>query len=71
MALSSMTGFARSSGASGPYTFEWELKSVNAKGFDLRLRLPPGQGKQAEILGHGPEAAPAVVEVLRRAGLVA
>jgi uncharacterized protein (TIGR00255 family) len=42
MALSSMTGFARSQGASGPYTFEWELKSVNAKGYDLRLRLPPG-----------------------------
>lgn len=42
MALSSMTGFARSHGASGPYTFEWEMKSVNAKGFDLRLRLPPG-----------------------------
>jgi uncharacterized protein (TIGR00255 family) len=42
MALSSMTGFARSHGASGPYTFEWELKSVNAKGFDLRMRLPPG-----------------------------
>jgi len=42
MALSSMTGFARSHGGSGPYTFEWELKSVNAKGFDLRLRLPQG-----------------------------
>jgi uncharacterized protein (TIGR00255 family) len=42
MALSSMTGFARSHGTSGPYTFEWELKSVNAKGFDLRMRLPPG-----------------------------
>jgi uncharacterized protein (TIGR00255 family) len=42
MVLSSMTGFARSHGASGPYTFEWELKSVNAKGFDLRLRLPQG-----------------------------
>src|ERR1700744_636294 len=42
MALSSMTGFARSHGASGPYTFEWELNSVNAKGFDLRMRLPPG-----------------------------
>jgi uncharacterized protein (TIGR00255 family) len=42
MALSSMTGFARSHGASGPYAFEWELKSVNAKGFDLRMRLPPG-----------------------------
>src|ERR1700716_343774 len=42
MALSSMTGFARSHGTSGPYAFDWELKSVNAKGFDLRLRLPPG-----------------------------
>jgi len=42
MALSSMTGFARSHGTSGPYAFEWELKSVNAKGFDFRLRLPPG-----------------------------
>ena len=42
MALSSMTGFARSHGASGPYAFEWELKSVNAKGFDFRVRLPAG-----------------------------
>jgi uncharacterized protein (TIGR00255 family) len=42
MALSSMTGFARSRGASGPYAFEWELKSVNAKGLDFRTRLPPG-----------------------------
>ncbi|HEY0219159.1 MAG TPA: YicC/YloC family endoribonuclease [Afipia sp.] len=42
MALSSMTGFARSHGNSGPYAFEWELKSVNAKGLDFRMRLPPG-----------------------------
>jgi electron transfer flavoprotein beta subunit len=35
-----------------------------------RLVLPPGQGKQAEILGHGPEAAPAVVDVLRRIGVL-
>jgi uncharacterized protein (TIGR00255 family) len=42
MALSSMTGFARSHGVSGAYAFEWEVRSVNAKGFDLRLRLPPG-----------------------------
>jgi len=42
MALSSMTGFARSHDASGAYAFEWELRSVNAKGFDFRLRLPPG-----------------------------
>jgi uncharacterized protein (TIGR00255 family) len=61
MVLSSMTGFARSHGASGPYTFEWELKSVNAKGFDLRLRLPQGwdeleafaKKRAAELLSRG------------------
>jgi uncharacterized protein (TIGR00255 family) len=38
----SMTGFARASGAAPPYRWSWELKTVNAKGLDLRLRLPPG-----------------------------
>jgi uncharacterized protein (TIGR00255 family) len=42
MALSSMTGFARSHGVSASYAWSWELKSVNAKGLELRLRLPPG-----------------------------
>ncbi len=42
MALSSMTGFARGQGVAGPYAWSWEIKSVNAKGLDLRLRLPPG-----------------------------
>jgi uncharacterized protein (TIGR00255 family) len=42
MALSSMTGFARGHGVSGTYGWTWELKSVNAKGLDLRLRLPSG-----------------------------
>ena len=42
MALSSMTGFARSHGASGAYSWSWEIKSVNAKGLDFRLRLPLG-----------------------------
>ena len=37
-----MTGFARAQGTNGPYAWAWELKSVNAKGLDLRLRLPPG-----------------------------
>ena len=37
-----MTGFARASGASGAYRWVFELKSVNAKGLDLRLRTPPG-----------------------------
>jgi uncharacterized protein (TIGR00255 family) len=42
MALSSMTGFARADGAAGAYAWAWEVKSVNAKGLDIRLRLPPG-----------------------------
>jgi uncharacterized protein (TIGR00255 family) len=42
MALSSMTGFARGHGVSGLYAWGWEVKSVNGKGLDLRLRLPPG-----------------------------
>jgi len=42
MVLSSMTGFARGHGVCGPYAWSWEIKSVNAKGLDLRLRLPPG-----------------------------
>ena len=42
MALSSMTGFARGHGVTGSYVWSWELKSVNAKGLDLRLRLPAG-----------------------------
>ena len=42
MALSSMTGFARSHGVAGAYAWAWEIKSVNAKGLDLRFRLPAG-----------------------------
>jgi uncharacterized protein (TIGR00255 family) len=61
MALSSMTGFARSHGLSGSYAWAWELKSVNAKGLDLRLRLPAGwdaveipvRSRAAEILARG------------------
>jgi electron transfer flavoprotein beta subunit len=35
----------------------------------LRLVVPPGQGKQAEVLGQGPEAAPKVVEIMRELGV--
>jgi len=42
MALSSMTGFARGHGVTGAYAWNWEIKAVNAKGLDVRLRLPPG-----------------------------
>ena len=34
------------------------------------LRLPVEQEAQAEILGHGPEAAPRVVDVLREIGVL-
>jgi uncharacterized protein (TIGR00255 family) len=61
MALSSMTGFARSHGVSGSYAWGWEIKSVNAKGLDVKLRLPPGwdavdapvRGRVAEALARG------------------
>ncbi|MCS0493624.1 YicC/YloC family endoribonuclease [Ancylobacter mangrovi] len=42
MALASMTGFARTQGTAGAWGWAWELKSVNGKGLDVRLRLPGG-----------------------------
>jgi uncharacterized protein (TIGR00255 family) len=42
MTLASMTGFARSAGNSGDYGWVWELKSVNGKALDVRLRMPQG-----------------------------
>jgi uncharacterized protein (TIGR00255 family) len=61
MALSSMTGFARGHGETGGYAWAWEIKSVNAKGLDLRLRLPSGwdaleapvRSKLGEALARG------------------
>jgi uncharacterized protein (TIGR00255 family) len=37
-----MTGFARSQGMTGDIQWVWELRSVNSRGLDLRLRLPNG-----------------------------
>jgi electron transfer flavoprotein beta subunit len=36
----------------------------------VRLVVPAGQGRRAEVLGTGPTAAPAVVEMLRKAGVL-
>ncbi len=36
----------------------------------VRLVVPAGQGRRAEVLGTGPAAAPAVVEMLRKAGVL-
>ena len=40
MPVSSMTGFARSEGHADGCSWTWELKSVNAKGLDVRCRVP-------------------------------
>ncbi len=61
MALSSMTGFARGHGVNVAYGWSWEVRSVNAKGLDVRLRLPPGwdavevpaRARAAELLSRG------------------
>lgn len=42
MALQSMTGFARAVAAHDGAAIAWEVKSVNGKAIETRLRLPPG-----------------------------
>jgi uncharacterized protein (TIGR00255 family) len=42
MSLVSMTGFAEAHGAHQSMRWRWEVKSVNGRGLDLRLRMPPG-----------------------------
>jgi uncharacterized protein (TIGR00255 family) len=37
-----MTGFARADGVGEGCRWTWEVRSVNGKGLDIRLRLPPG-----------------------------
>ncbi|WP_299041830.1 YicC/YloC family endoribonuclease [uncultured Tateyamaria sp.] len=38
--LRSMTGFAAATGGSDPFRWTWDIRSVNGKGLDLRLRVP-------------------------------
>ena len=42
MTISSMTGFARADGSADGLNWIWEARSVNGRGLDVRLRLPPG-----------------------------
>jgi len=37
-----MTGFARASEQFGNYNWTWEVRSVNGKGLDVRMRIPSG-----------------------------
>jgi electron transfer flavoprotein beta subunit len=36
----------------------------------IRLKVPVEQGTETQILGHGPEAAPQVVDILKQLGLI-
>lgn len=40
--IASMTGFARSEGIEAGLAWAWELRSVNGRGLELRLKLPTG-----------------------------
>ena len=42
MTLNSMTGFGRSNGFDETVAWQWEVRSVNGRGLDIRLRLPSG-----------------------------
>jgi uncharacterized protein (TIGR00255 family) len=37
-----MTGFARAQGSQGAWRWHWEARSVNARGLDVRIRVPEG-----------------------------
>ncbi|BDW85196.1 hypothetical protein MACH21_13730 [Roseicyclus marinus] len=60
--IASMTGFAAREGSDGQgASWSWELRSVNGRGLDLRLRLPDGLGaleaplrkRLSEVIGRG------------------
>jgi uncharacterized protein (TIGR00255 family) len=77
MSLASTTGFARAHGSVGAYGWTWEIKSVNSKGLDLRMRLPPGwdaveapaRASAAKSLARG--AVTANLEVKREGAVAA
>ena len=48
--LNSMTGFAAQTGAEGDWKWSWDIRSVNARGLDVRLRVPDWiQGLETEL----------------------
>jgi uncharacterized protein (TIGR00255 family) len=42
MKVQSMTGFGRADGSCADWRWHWELKTVNARGLDIRMRMPNG-----------------------------
>jgi len=63
MTIKSMTGFARADGARGSVAWHWEVRAVNGRGLDIRLRLPPG------LEGLEPRVREAVAQRITRGSL--
>ncbi|MBF9033783.1 YicC family protein [Rhodobacterales bacterium HKCCE2091] len=59
--VNSMTGFAAAEGGEGDWRWSWDMRAVNARGLDLRFRLPdraqalepPLRSKLQAALGRG------------------
>ncbi|WP_240336675.1 YicC/YloC family endoribonuclease [Tropicibacter sp. Alg240-R139] len=52
-----MTGFASARGELGPHSWAWELRSVNSKGLDLRIRVPDWlEGLEAALRADLPKS---------------
>lgn len=49
MILSSMTGFARAAGTTGAVQWAWEVRAVNGRGLEVRLRVPNGYDAAGEV----------------------
>ncbi len=47
--IASMTGFARAAGATGPVHWAWEVRSVNGRGLEVRVRVPNGAEAAGEV----------------------
>nr|WP_210491100.1 YicC/YloC family endoribonuclease [Microvirga antarctica] len=55
-----MTGFAREAGVTGSYQWAWEIKTVNGRGLEIRVRTPTG------LDGLGEEARGLMLKGLSR-----
>ena len=68
LSIASMTGFARGAGNQGDHAWVWEARSVNGRGLDVRVRVPPGydaleQPARADAVEHADLAhAPGLAE---------
>jgi uncharacterized protein (TIGR00255 family) len=60
MAIASMTGFAREAGVTGSYQWAWEIKTVNGRGLEVRVRTPSG------LDAIGEEARSQILKALSR-----